>query len=736
MMYQRGNDTTTPQPPASRRDRPAVALEYFVSLDLGSESMAASFQHRNGLRPVIINLQAMAGRLRPQAAGMDPVDLLRDDDQQTISPRLRTRVSLRERKQPSPLPDDHAILSLEKGSGDSIFEFFHFEGEALGSERLIPNPKLLFQTGIRAVIPRIEGPNGKVQYEPAEILQHMTVQILNNFVLNAKELQDDALSRGYAAFDRSKAHLTITVPNVYSLTHVRRLESFIRRHVGVGDVQTMYESDAIAHFMIGKLPDDPLEVKEMKNRIGRALEQSKGADVGNCLVLTIDVGKGTTDLSLFNYDFNHKAKTFTHDVLGRTGRSHGGARLSFILADHLNSQICHVLKVFEGDSRTDALLRKAIVERRPYVSLLSQPDRAAGRGSILGAAEKLIEAVKRRIDERYRIEIAPLEDLIKKLADILVQEIAGASAIGPLLAGAQTPEVAHMEQQMKSLRDALIASLRFPEVLPGGSGAFSTLHRVLARFLRKQQTTDGPFFRLRERLERYVQQNVEEPLAWLVEMAEAREQPARRRRQLFTDSQDRVFVVVAGQASRFEPIRRAIRDKVRETLNISTDSGGNLLFMPSALAKMSCCFGSQWYYRAALHCSNPEEIMGTYAFARQAAPFGLVNLDMRIFNQKNEQQPVNLANGDYWLIFQPRHLPKGHMSSENLDPDTVAYIRTFSFSQGGQIEVCYRGWGNSIELTEGDVVSEVEYEATFGDVGEEVEEIYVKTWPEAVRHES
>lgn len=711
-------------------------LDYFITLDLGSESMAACFQHQDDSRPVTINLQAISHKLRPQSPGQDPIDLLRERDTNGISHRLRTRISLRERKQPSPLPERHAGLSFLNGYDDSLFEFFHLIGEALGSERLIPNPKLLFQTGIRAIIPKIAGPDGaRVRYEPAELLQHLTVQILNNFVLNATELQDAARGRGQEDFDPRSALVTITVPNVYSLTHVRRLEDFVRQHIDVGAVETMYESDAVAHFMMGALPDDPDNVKEVKLRISKTLgSQHRGTDARNCLLLTIDIGKGTTDLSLFNYDFNHDARSFTYDVLGRTGRSHGGARLSYILAEYLNERIQRVLDAFETDSAIDPLLRKGIEERRRYMSLLSQPARASGRGSILRAAETLIESLKSAIDETYRININPLEKLIGELVEVLAQEINTSSAIGPLL-GTQNPQLERLGQQMQSLRDALTAALRFPEVLPGGSDPLAPLKRIWGVLSRRTGTADEAYSQLRERLEGYVRENVEEPLTWLMEMAEARE-PSKRSGQLFREAQNRIFVVVAGQASLFEPIRRMIKETVRGRLNIPSDPGGNLLFLPSRLAKLACCFGAQWYHRAALRCNNPEEIMGTYGFLRRAVPFRLVNLDMRIFNQKRESQPVDLANGHYWFIFQPRYLPPGEMSYEQLDSDAVAYIRTFSFNQGGEVTVRYRGWRERIEVAEGGNVFDVNYVATFGDVASEVEDIYFKTWPEAVPNES
>lgn len=726
-----------------RGDRPASELEYFISLDLGSESMAACFQHRNGQEPVTINLQAMAERLSSWLPGKDPLDLLREDDEKTISHRLRTRISLVEGKQPSPLPEAHANVLFKNGSGDSIFRFFHLEGETLNS-KLIPNPKLLFQTGIFAVIPRVKGTKGSALYKPEEILEHLTVQILNNLVLNATELRDYAHERGYPPFQRRYAHLTITVPNVYSLTHIKRLEGFVRRHVGVGAIQTMYESDAIAHFMLGEeVAGEPDEVRDMKRRLDGALSAEDGHGISNCRLLTIDIGKGTTDLSLFNYDRNHQARTFTHDVLGRTGRSHGGARLSYLLVEHLESRLQTVLDAVCNDPQADARIHKAIEERRAYLGLLSQPTDSAGRGSVLGAAEKLVEAVKRGIDEDYRLRPDPrLETLATQLAEVLCQEVTLSASIGPVLAGARSEdderrlEALEIQNQLDKMRDAFSAAFRFPPVLPGGSSKQSFwkwLWSLLRRRSQIQVSPSDPFSQLRTRIEKYVEQNVHEPLQWLIEMADAREKEKKRRSLFGSDAP--TFVIIAGQASQFGPIRKAIREQVGELLNVPTGPGGNILFLPSRLAKLACCFGAQWYYRAALRCNNPEEIMGTYGFRQRAAPRAVINLDMQKFNEKNESEFVPLDNGDHWLIFQPRRLPPGRFTANGLDADSVAYIQTFPITHGDKVSVCYRGWGQSIQVVDGDKVYEVEYESTFGDIGRgEGDGIYGKTWPEAVRH--
>ncbi|HEV3075992.1 MAG TPA: hypothetical protein VHB47_16345 [Thermoanaerobaculia bacterium] len=780
-------------------ERPVGAFEYFIGLDLGSESMAACFQHRDAARQATIDLQARAEELAGLKAGtgMGRVDLLYDElpnDGRKRSHRLRTRISLREGQQPSPLPDEHARLPLVDGSETSIFKFFHLELQALAS-KLVPNPKLLFQTGISDVIPAVKAPGAEersVQYEPAELLSHLTVQVVNNFVLSAKELTADARRHGQRAFDPSTALLTLTVPNVYSLTHVKELEDFVRRHTGVGEVRTMYESDAVAHFMIGEPQEgEPRQVQEMKQQIGQVLKQRR-RDAGSCRVLTIDVGKGTTDLSLFNYDFNRRARSFTHDVLGRTGRSHGGARLSYILVEHLERRIQQVL---ERAKRMSGPISNAVAEKRQSVSLLIQPPAAAVRGKLLGTAEELVEAYKRALDENYRL--APevnLLPLVEGLVEVIGEEIAAAPSIAPALAAAKSAATAsrgpgfeatgpgaaasgaprpgaaassvrdpssdphdQLQRDLRQLKDSLAAAITFPRELPRDAGGpppqqaegawrrwvsawwrfVGACRRLVGRPSARpapapaRPASDPAFAELRAKLEGYVRQNGVEPLEWLYYMANQREH--RRARGRVIGGED-TFVVVAGQASRFKPLRKAIRERVRDLVGINLER--QLLFLPDQLAKLACCFGAQSYYLAALTCNNPDEIMGTYGFLSRFVT-ELQNLDMAKFNQRDAVQDVSLMPGSYWLVYQPRAFGRAEAPEEDFDRGSMAYIRSYAFTRGGAIRVRYRGWKYGIEIAQnGTAFDPVRFGATYGNLGNTLDDIYRKTWPEAVRHEA
>ena len=49
----------------------------------------------------------------------------------------------------------------------------------------MPNPKIPFQYGSQKIIPEVKDTAGRrVQHEPEQLLQHITLQIVSNFVLH------------------------------------------------------------------------------------------------------------------------------------------------------------------------------------------------------------------------------------------------------------------------------------------------------------------------------------------------------------------------------------------------------------------------------------------------------------------------------------------------------------------------------------------------------------------------
>jgi hypothetical protein len=710
-------------------------FDYHVTLDLGSESMAACFQHREDKAPTPINLQRLASQLLPARGGQLGAELLYEENEEDPSARLRTRISLEGGRQPPKLPPEHATLALQDEDDSTLFGYFHPEGRALGS-KLLPNPKLLFQTGVRRIIPEVLAKGGgTVSLEPAELLEHLIGQVLVNFVLDAPEIREDARLRG-VIFQVNRVHLWITIPNVYSLGHVRKLEAFVRDNIPVGAVRAIYESDAIAYYMLGDArAADPPEIVEFKDNLSTAQRQGDSQQEG-FLLLTIDIGKGTTDLSLFNfYMASHgDGSILSCDISARTGRSHGGARLNYLLAAHFEMRIRGVLAVYGAK---DGRLASAVTEARTKVGLLAQPGWVSGRAALLGAAEKLVEEVKRHIDGDYRITLtlARQEPLVHALAHAVRVEVERAFT-PPSLTGASASKGAAKaaslspEELLDHLEKDLERALYLPAQLPTDSFV-SSLQRFFSRFLSRSRARiaeNAPFLQLRRDIEAYVQANVDEPLDWLSEMAAARE----RSGQTPLAQHRGKFVVVAGQASQFQPIQKAIKRWVTDRIGLPP---GDLVFLRKKLAKFSCCFGAQLFFRKAIQVSNPEAILGSYALIRNGFPASLIPLPMNEFENRKILQ-VPLDAGEYWFIFQPRHIAQPVENSVDKirairNSGAVAYICTLGKLKPWTLELLYGGPEVGIQYRPKGTEkwTGIVPEATFGDVDEN---IYSKTWPEAV----
>src|SRR5947209_6781839 len=128
-------------------------IQYYVALDLGSESMAAYYESRRTDAGGMIHLQAHAAELLGQASP----ELLKENGKP--SPRLRTRIGLEDGRQPYPLPLSHALLDFLDtesrrldGYGESLFSYFYLPDQEFG-RTILPNPKIPFQEGGAGVVP-------------------------------------------------------------------------------------------------------------------------------------------------------------------------------------------------------------------------------------------------------------------------------------------------------------------------------------------------------------------------------------------------------------------------------------------------------------------------------------------------------------------------------------------------------------------------------------------------------
>jgi hypothetical protein len=672
-------------------------IQYYVALDLGSESIAAYYESRRTNAEGMIRLQVHAAEL----LGHDSPDLLPENGKP--SPRLRTRIGLEDGRQPHPLPISHALLDFLDSEGrrldgydESLFSYFYLPDQEF-SRTILPNPKIPFQEGGAGVIPQVAamGSSEPVQHPPEQLLAHLTVQVLRNLVLRSPELR---------RVDPKEIHLVLTVPNVYSLVHVKDLVDFIKANSGVGGVSFLYESDAVSYLLLDAPRGGGLEdLETFKQRLrGRKNQQA-------LRIATIDVGRGTTDLSLVEIQEPLRSSkaadgaAYTgsdqrqHFVFARTGKSDGGNRLSYIFAEYYEEVVRQVFASQKGTPPFSFLKVKGTV--------------GALQAFALAALEDLIEEIKIHMTQDYRLTLSQTKQL--ELVEAVVQRLM--HSLDPSWDSTGNPSDPKLSELYTELRRNLILPAELPRNLRGW---FSSIRRSAKRQA-GGSAREERLVRLREDLESYVHRNVVHLIDELADMAKKREGLGKRKETL---DKDNTFVVVAGQASQFEPVANAIREHLAKEYDLPKE---NIHSLRNANAKEACCRGAVHFLRAKVNLANPEELHGVYGFLN-AAPTNEEDTfkpaDMSLIRSGGECTVTFNAFSEFWLIFSPR-VEVGPGRLPQLHDGTTAMIRSF---EGSRFRIRYDPDRLALYVND----EEVRVLATFGNINES---IYPKIWPEVLR---
>ena len=674
----------------------------YISFDMGSESMAAFCHLEAKAEGTSVDLQEYAQALLGEDVKEEEIDYLRKEDGDKSS-RLRTRISINDLRQPEHLPDDHAKMNFIDAQGNvvtqngnkvcdqSLFGFYYLKGQEL-ARKVLPNPKIPFQEGAKDIIPEIQPKNGKIcRYEPETLIRHLMAQILCNFVFKSSQLRDIDLQD-------DNTYLILTIPNVYSLSHAQSIKEFVKKCLNIKNVETIYESDAISYYVRDVRQDHPQVKKFFKD-----MRKGKKSGKTEYQVLTFDIGHGTTDLSLMEITEPDRERTEVPDpsqtsqistdnrrrffVKARTGKSEGGSKLNYILAEYYNSCL------------------ERLMEREEFQDFKMDFDFLTGeleptQALIVKNLESLINDVKKSMAENYEIKLA--KEKQEEYIDAMVKEW-----LEKIPADKKSEE--KNERFKKAFRKAFLL-----KKLPGPMKSF------LAEFSRL------PFFRstvrfgkLRKEIEDYVKGNVAETLKHLVEMAKARENldPAKKNRDII--DKERTLVVIAGQASQFKPIQKAIKKELNN-LNIPQDYR---LFLEGDEAKEACCRGAVMYKRSANLWANPTEIHGCYGLLNELQDISDV-FEVLDTKELNSGRTVNISfqsPSTYWLVYSPRafHIVKNGNPPEFFD-GTTALINCFENTQTFEVEYDT----NSFSLT----VNRIPHLklATYGGA---LQSIYPKVWP-------
>jgi hypothetical protein len=513
-------------------------IQHYVALDLGSESMAAYHFDLDRNQGRAIDLQ--------EFAGADPM-------YRNFRPRLRTRIQLREYKHAAGQPQ---LSFVTNGTLDrdlyqqSVFELFLSKQSHEVFNFAMPNPKIAFQRGAENLIPELRQTEGlaRVRYKPEELICWLTTQIINNLVLPSSNLRE---------VPRGAIYLILTVPNIYSITHVETLKRFVAENIpGLGGITVVFESDAVAYYPLA--PTVQHQHPEL-GRFARTLQECI-ENMGRAYVVTFDMGRGTTDLSLCEL---FQTSAFGLRSLAHTGRSDGGSKLTYIFAKYFDAQIKKVLPP----------------------GLPSLLERAGGGNPRHEAAvenlEAYVEEVKRCITAKWDIEeSAMLKSVREQLASSVVQTSTGGLA------------------RQQDLVEAL------------------TLPTLKKRLLLGYQSAE--IEKLKLELERYIDANVTTLLRDLRAMAEANSREEGSEAAEVTFDVGNSVAIVAGQAAQFQPVSEALR---RGLDNEFAAKGKQVVWLNGPEAKLCCSEGAVELCRRRLRIESADLITGTYGLMD---PFGHV----------------------------------------------------------------------------------------------------------------
>jgi len=703
--------------------------EWFVSLDLGSDSMAAWFLKTSDPRDEgPINLQEHARVIKGG-----------DVAYTEYAPRLRTRIRLRNGvAPPGPLDESHADLELVSWNGNRavqgagcrncLFDLFD-DRDPAGNKTdpmHLPNPKIAFQYGADGVMPTAQSNGvGPVECPALVAMQHLITLVTRNLVLQSSVLRDA---------DRNSIHLTISMPTTYSPEHVQLIRDFVQRHVSPVTVEVIRESHAVAyHFIAGHEP-------RTNRSEGYAGTSACFADIDSALgpangdptrIVVVDVGRGTTDLSVLEWSVDATGCRVCR-TLAQTGRASGGNALTSILAAY-----------FEARVQTVRTSRPDLFDNDNGFSFLTVPTGAVPTDSQCRAVDALaayIEEVKRSLDEELRLDGKPgglptarQRDLAGRVASFIVsfdtiyRNVSGAT--GPV----PDPDEA---------KEVLCRALQLPVGVPldsipdAGALAIRNLWRRVFSGLRLQRQPRAPdpdeltpeekadrALPLRDTCE-LIRQYVETNVRMQFENTEAQIEQTTGERDIF---RGRCALIVAGQAAQFAPLREAI-------LHFCCRRGLNkrcIRFLSGADAKLACAAGAIAAMTTPHELDKPWFIHGTYGITPPPGIGGdFVRISTEELNGDGHTTIVAVPARDYvHLMYTPLHISAGAPPPDR-DDDTVVFcadlpVPTQSYT------IVYDTAQMVLVVTSDNGTTKHVRLATLGQ--ERALDIWDKVWPERLR---
>lgn len=576
---------------------------WYVSLDLGSESMAAYFEHKT--RPQ--EKQRGMVKLQSRAAKLHGANNFNDIMYSELNPRLRNRISINPPDGTDPFTPKHAALDFFKTNGNlaktdgnqldykkSVFQYFHTPSEQ-AETGFIPNPKLLFQRSVPGLLPDIESASGNDLPVRIALLQHMTTQVFRNLVCHADNAPDDWRWRP------EDIHLVVTVPNVYSLVHKQKLTSFLEAHSGAGRVSTHHESEAVAYYGYKSTPGGL--GKDFADWRGNLNKRVTDEDIEKTFLLALDVGRGTADAALWQFSGNGCS-----DIVERTGSSDGGNRLSYCFVEYfdkcLKKAAAAYNKKYEQDVDPNFTFLHTTYPHDEYAPEMDQIEH-------LPKLEEMVERLKRSCTPDFTLAPDKCEEYRQQEQGKTYEELAKELAKGLVPESGDRPD----DFRKDDFIDKVETALGVPSLPSASSGSTSNgIAAWLGSTRRRDDSEDetsasSPLERELAPYRAELLQDMQTYVRDVVGLIERLREEANEAEWRQARRSNAAFALVAGQASQFAPLRSDIREEMGR---VGIANQCHELEGPSA--KRACCRGAVALARSRNRTQLDDYVGGYYGF--------------------------------------------------------------------------------------------------------------------------
>ncbi len=672
-------------------------IKYIAVLDLGSESMFAFVGKEDMTELQQINLQDETNISSWADLNIEDIKVYKNPNGE-LSMRLKNKIAI-ETKKGHCIKDKNKHAEIDyNGDGYSNTIFQLFQKDKAFDYDYMCNPKVIYAKGAKNILPSIKDASGNiVELKPDEYLKHLTAQIANNLILKSEQLK---------SIKPETIKLVITIPNIYSLTHAKELTDFLKDHTKFGEIGYIYESDAVLYASLTS--DFNAFERSTRNTLSEKfrLIKEKSNKNNKIYLISHDIGKGTTDLSLFTSFPDESNSEDKHIwINSRTGLTKAGNALDYIFVEFFEHQ---VLEVFYHNNN---------ISTKKGFSLKNEIESKALQNEINEHIQEVIFRIKKNIEYKgsffktaYKLPKQLYNDIMRFSNNTVLknnQNDAFYIVYNLKFACEKIIEAninkgyiqdADKDKLIKQLYDLFIAT-SFKKRIFGIS--------------------------LPEKIENKITNYVNEIGKTLPDLL--KHNAKKRAKYISKDGKDEfkvnsnTFVIISGQASQFKPLRETVISSYKAYFNVNEK---NIIFLEDKISKHICAIGGflKEQTKEQHILKNKNELLADYYLINVGA--GEKWLD---YNQLKKGKEISYQTNGHPSLYYYSILDKDDDEIKKKIRNNKINIENFksfikNFGRNGKFQIKYNESKKYFEIND----ETIELGATV----DNDESIYQNIWPE------